>query len=113
LWVKAIVLIPRKGGFFLLDQAVVFKRYGAFVGFKPRRVRAEHVGDGVGVALVLGAPSHVDGDFGEFTVFFNWTHIEDLMKALEESDALTAKLTGKREWGGKRPYTSTWLEHYM
>lgn len=112
MWVKAIVLVPRKNGFFMLDQAVVYKRYGGFNGFKPKKVKAKHVGDGVGVALVLGAPSQVDGDFGEFTVFFNWEHLEDLKKALDESDSQTAKLTGKREWGGKRPYASPWLEHY-
>ena len=113
MWVKAIVLIPRKEGYFLLDQAKVFKRYGAFVGFKPKRVKAEHQGDGVGVAFILGAPSKVDGDFGEFTVFLHWHHLEELLAALKESDAQTAKLTGKQQWGGKRPYTSPWLEHYM
>jgi len=113
LWVKAIVLIPRKGGEFLLEQAKVFKRYGAFLEFKRKRVEAEHQGDGVGVALVLGAPSKVDGDFGEFTVFLDSDHIENLIRALKESDSQTAKLTGRLQWGGKRPYTSPWLEHHM
>lgn len=113
MWVKAIILIPRKDGYFLLDQATVFKRYGAFVGFKHEKAKAKRPGNGVGVAFILGAPSQIDGDLGEFTVFLNDDHIENLLEALKKSDELTAKLTGKREWGGSRPYTSTLLYHHM
>lgn len=119
MWVKAIILIPRKDGRWLLDEATVFKRYGAFVEFKDRKwlrdrtPKAYRKGDGVGVLTIFGAPTKIDGDLGEFGVFFDWEHVEELAKAIDESDALTAKLTGKQHWEGKRPYTSPWLQHYM
>jgi hypothetical protein len=119
LWLKAIVLIPRKGGRWLLDKATVFKRYGSFVEFKDRKwlrertPKAYRKGDGVGVLAIFGAPTKIDGDIGEFAVFLDWDHVVDLKKAFDESDALTAKLTDKQRWGGKRPYTSPWLHHYM
>jgi hypothetical protein len=119
LWLKAIVLIPRKDGHWLLDKAIVFKRYGSFVEFKDRKwlrdrtPKAYRKGNGVGVLAIFGAPTKIDGDIGEFAVFFDWEHVKDLEKAFDESDALTAKLTNKRQWGGKRPYTSPWLQHHM
>jgi hypothetical protein len=117
--VKAIVLVPRKDGRWLLDKAVVFKRYGSFVEFKDRKWLRERMpkayrkGDGVGVLTIFRAPTKIDGDIGEFAVFFDWEHIKDLEEAFDKSDELTAKLTNKQQWGGKRPYTSPWLQHYM
>jgi len=114
MWVKAIVLIPRKGGYFHLDQAVIYRKFGYFNGFKMDKVKAKREGDGVGVALILGAPTQIDGDFGEFTVFLDWElHIKPLLEALDKSDEMTEEITGKRAWGGKRPYASGKLHHYM
>jgi len=114
---KAITLVLREKGELLLGKAKVFKRYMGFLKFKVEKIRSTTYGDrqdpGVVVMLVLKAPTQIDGDTGEFVLIVTKQLMDDLKAALDESDALTAKLTGKREWGGKRPYTSPWLEHYM
>jgi len=87
------------------------------VKFRVDRVRSTTYGDrpdpGVLVALVLGAPTKIDGDTGEFVLIVTQQHVDDLKKALDESDDITHKLTGKQSWGGPRPHASPWLEHYM
>lgn len=100
---KAIAIIPRVGGEFHLDQALIFRSYAQFKGFVKDKVEAVRKGEGFGVALVL-EPSQVDEDFGEHCLFLNQDHVDALMDAFKKSDELTYKLKGKGWIHGKRPF---------
>lgn len=101
--VKAIVIIPRLQGQFILDQAEIFRRYEAFTGFQKRAVEAIRKGEGFGVALVL-EPSQLDDDFGMPTVFLDQRHVDEILEAFKRSDELTYVYRGRGWFHGDRPF---------
>jgi len=60
--------------------------------------------------MVLMEPSQIDQDFGAYIWVPSQFEIEEIQKALDQSDKLTHKLLG-RGWGGLRPYYR--LEDFM
>jgi len=109
---KAIVIIPRLGGWFMLRDAVIHRSWG-FKGFSRDRVpaayRRDQPIDGYGVALIL-QPSPVDVDFQVPTLFLREDELRSIREAMLESDRLTEKRLG-RGWMGARPYLR--LHHFM
>jgi len=103
---KAIVIIPRRDGWFELRDAVAFRSYG-FKGFPVDRVQAayrrDNPIDGYGVALIL-EPSPADVDFGVPIFFLAEDHVEKVHQAFKVSDELTHKILGRGWTHGPRPF---------
>ena len=121
------MLIPRLNGYHMPCQMINFD--GGKIWFKlPDKVEAHFAKGsdgkvrlgkykpGVAVHLLLRR-SKIDRDFqlpwNVVDFIITKEDLELLLNALEKSDELTADLLGKPGWGGKRPYASTKLHHYM
>ena len=110
-----MVLVPRYDGYHHLYQTVVFDRVEPFQ-LKPLKVKAVYPRAGVCLHIILRR-SQIDDDFQLPSGYVDWVisqqEYELIGKALAKSDELTADLLGKPGWGGKRPFASTKLHHYM
>ena len=110
--VKAITIVLRKDGFFHTGDAIIYRNFNHFKGFKPLRVKAYRRRDGVpgyGVGVIL-EPSQVDLDFKVPIWFPSVDELRTIESAMDESDRLTESLLG-RGWTGVRPYLM--LHHFM
>jgi len=106
---KAILLIPRKGGILRLCEAEPVIVVGSsWEGFKAREIPSVRpTPNGWAVAVVM-EHSPIDEKAGCMLWFPKAWQIEDIEKAMDRSDYLTAEVLG-RGWGrGPRPYLPLW-----
>lgn len=94
-----------------LESIELIKRKGGYFHFRNKLIPAIRKGDGIGVGCVF-IPSIVDRDFSlalgsnRFLWFPKANEIEDILKAMGESDYKTAHMLPiKSSWGGVRPRT--------
>jgi len=107
--VKAILLIPRKGGILRLCEAEPVIVVGSsWEGFKAREISAfRPTPDGWAVAVVFqGSP--IDEKAGCNLWFPQAGEIQDILKAMDRSDYLTAEVLGRGWARGPRPYLPLW-----
>jgi len=106
---KAILLIPRKGGILRLCEAEPVIVVGSsWEGFKAREIPSVRpTPDGWAVAVVM-EPSPIDEKAGTPLWFPKAWQIEDIEKAMDRSDKFTADLIGRGWSKGPRPYQPLW-----
>ncbi|RLG96196.1 hypothetical protein DRO29_05100 [Candidatus Bathyarchaeota archaeon] len=105
---KAILLIPRREGILRLSQAETVIAIGSWEGFKAREISAfRPTPDGWAVAVVFqGSP--IDEKAGCNLWFPQAGEIQDILKAMDRSDYLTAEVLGRGWSRGPRPYLPLW-----
>jgi len=110
-----VLLIPRYAGYHHLNQAVVVDQAEPFT-FTIPKAKADYPREGVCLHLILQR-TKIDNDFKLPSGYVDWVitsyQYQLIGEALRRSDELTADLLGVSSWGGKRPFTSTKLHHYM
>ena len=105
---RAVVIIPRIGGYFHTRDAAIYLAFGSF-RFQVDKVPARRKGEGYGVALVFES-TPADEDFKVPIWFPTEAQVKLILEAFERSDELTGRLLGRGWISGPRPYLR--LHHF-
>ena len=108
---KAIVLIPRRDGILRLSEAQRVIVLGDWEGFRADSVpsvRSSPNGWAVGVVM---DHSPIDDLAGAFLWFPKDWELQEILKAMDQSDRLTEKILGRGWIKGPRPYVK--LHHII